>query len=175
MGEGLRVVLALMLAAVVTTIGASASGWWLEPRRRVIRALRRSLGAREDAAAVSPERRQGLATSAANQAVCVIRFAGDPGLVRPLATVHGAELILDGEVKARAFRGEARRPLDRILAPEGGRVSLRVVFDDFADPAFQIDLFRPGDRPRQLFGAAEAVEDARAVYGRLEAAIQAPR
>ena len=124
-----------------------------------------------DAAAVSPERGDGLAISAAAGAVAVVRFAGDPGHLRPLPTLQGAELILDGEVKARVFRGEPRRPLDRILHPEGGRVTLRAIFQDPADPAFQVDLWRPGDRPRRLFSAVEAVEEARACYARLEAVV----
>jgi len=41
--------------------------------------------------------------------ITVLRFAGDPGLLYPLSAVRGVELILDGEVKARAFRGEGQR------------------------------------------------------------------
>jgi hypothetical protein len=170
-----RVLLALALAAVLVTAAASVAGWWLQPARRTARALARRLGVRPDAVAVSAERAMGLAISADRAALALVRFPGDPGLLHPLQALRGVELILDGEVRARAFRGEGRRPLDRISTPEGGRVTLRVVVDDPADPAFEVDLWRPGDRPRPGFGPAPATEEARAAFARLEAAALSPR
>lgn len=171
MGHAARFVLGVLLIAVAVTAAAAVAGWWLAPQRRTERALARILGARPDGAAVSPERSNGLAVSAARGAIALVRFAGDPGLLHPLGALRGAELMLDGEVRARVFRGEGRRPLDRIDPAAGGRVTLRVILDDPADPAFEVDLWRPADRPRPGHDPAAALHAARGAYARLEAAV----
>lgn len=174
MGHAARFVLGVLLIAVAVTVAAALAGWWLAPARRTARALGRLIGARPDAVAISPEQSRGLAVSAARQSVGLVRFAGDPGRLHPFAAVRGVELMLDGEVRARAFRGEGRRPLDRIDPGDGGRVTLRLVLDDLADPTFEIDLWRLGDRPRPGHDPVRALDEARAAYARLEAVVQRP-
>ena len=170
----MRFVLGLLLVATAVTVIASISGWWLSPRRRTARAVRRRLGGRADAVAVSPESARGVGISAEKASVAVVRFAGDPGRIYSLAAVFGVELMLDGEVKARAFRGEGRRALDRIDPSVEGRVTLRLILEDAADPAFEIDLWRPQDRPRPGWGPDAALREARGLYDRLEAAARRP-
>ena len=146
MHEPARFILGVLLVVVLVTVAASLAGWALAPARRTARGLQRRLGARPDAMAISPEQACGVGVSAHKQAVAILRFAGDPGLVYPLSAVRGVELILDGEVKARAFRGEGRRPLDRITPGETGRVTLRLSIDDPAEPEFEVDLCDPPTR-----------------------------
>ena len=172
MGGAARFVLSLLLIAVAVTVAASIAGWWLAPARRTARALVRLLRARPDAVAISPERSKGLAISAMRGAVGMVRFAGDPGRLQPFATIRGVELMLDGEVRARAFRGEGRRPLDRIDPAENGRVTLRLALDDLSDPTFEVDLWRPADRPRPGHDPTRALDEARAAYARLEVIVQ---
>ena len=174
MGGAARFILSVLLIAVVVTVAASITGWWLAPARRTARALARLLGVRPDAVAISPEQSRGLGISARRGAVGLVRFAGDPGSLQPFAVMRGVELMLDGEVRARAFRGEGRRPLDRIDPGDGGRVTLRLAMADLADPTFEIDLWRPADRPRPGHDPARALAEARAAYARLETIVQTP-
>ena len=172
MGELARFILSVLLLGVVVTAGASFAGWWLAAGRRTERALRKRLGGRADALAVAPEAGRGVAVRAELDRLAVVRFRGDPGLLYSLAELRGAELLVDGEVKARVARGESRRPLDRVDAGAGSHIALRVILDDPADPAFELDLWRPDHRVRPGWTAEDALRDARAVFARLEAALQ---
>ena len=100
----------------------------------------------------------------------VVRRAGDPGLVFGFEEVIGIELIFDGEVRARAFRGEPRRPLD-IVRPSASQISVRLVFDDVRYPDFELELIRPDDGP---VDPATSIEAARKLFSHVEAIIRQP-
>ena len=86
----------------------------------------------------------------------------------------GVELIVDRRVAARAFRGEARRPLDELADPED-LVRLRLVFDDAHHPDFELDLWRPEDEDRRgRFEALEALHEANRWVARIEALLRRP-
>jgi hypothetical protein len=61
-------------------------------------------------------------------------------MVYPLEELLGAELDLDGEVAARAMRGEPRRMLDRSSGAER-EVRLRLLFDEPLHPDFELVLW----------------------------------
>src|SRR5262249_30864294 len=66
--------------------------------------------------------------------------AGGWHFIYPLEELLGAELDLDGEVAARAMRGEPRRMLER----PGGTVTevrLRLLFDEPRHPDFELLLW----------------------------------
>jgi hypothetical protein len=164
---GLVLVIATAVAAAITAIAAVA--WRLEPDGRVRRALMRALGGRPDAALTSPARHQGIALRLTERRIAISRGVADLCLVFDFEEFLGVELIFDGRVAARVHRGEPRRPLDE-TAPLVRQVSLRVVFDDLADPEFELELLRPEDEGRR--GAYEpqaAVAEARRWFARLEA------
>jgi hypothetical protein len=86
----------------------------------------------------------------------------------------GAELIVDGEVAARAVRDEPRRALDRI-SNEARRVTLRLIFDDAVHPDFELDLWLPEDALRRdARPPAAAIQEARGWLARAEAILRRP-
>ena len=99
-----------------------------EPRR-LGRAFRRELGARPDAALIAHGTGRGVALSLAARRVVTAWDRGGWRMVYPLEDLIGAELELDGQVAARALRGEPRRRLERQTAPRRD-VRLRFLFDD---------------------------------------------
>lgn len=160
-----------VLAAALTT-AAMALAWWLEPGRRTIRALTRILGAPPEVAAIAAPRSQGAAMRIAEGRIAVVRGVGDAGLVYDLSELIGVELIFDGQVAARMFRGEPRKALDQI-SPEARRVMLRLVFDDVRDPEFELELLRPADlAARYPPDPHAAVQEGRRWFARLEAVLR---
>jgi hypothetical protein len=171
MHQALRVLLLLILGGGAMTAFAGAAVFWLEPSRRIGRAMRRMLGGAADAVVTGPARGQGAAIRLDEGKIAIVRDAADHGLVFELEELVGAELIFDGQVVARAFRGEQRRPLDRI-DPEVSRVILRLAFDDVRDPEFELELWNAGDPPRTGWDGPAAVQAARRFFARVEALVR---
>jgi hypothetical protein len=171
MDQALRVLLLLIFGGGAMTAFAGGAAHWLEPSRRIARTLRRALGGGADVMVAGPARGQGAGIRLDESRIAVVRGFNDHGLVFGLDELVGAELIFDGQVVARAFRGEQRRPLDRI-DPEVGRVILRLVFDDVRDPDFELELWSAADRPRPGWDGPDSVQMARRFFTRVEALVR---
>ena len=168
----LGAILLFALIVVALTTGARTWMWWMEPGRRTLRALSRVLGAPPEVWAVAAPRSQGAAMQIDAQRLAVVRGPGDRGLVYDLHELIGVELIFDGQVTARMFRGEPRRPLDQI-SPQAERVLLRLVFDDVRDPEFELELLNPDDFTlRQPADTHAKVAEGRRWFARLEAVLR---
>ncbi len=168
----LGAILIFGLIVVALTTGTSLWMWWMEPGRRTLRGLTRVLGAPPEVWAVAAPRSQGAAMQIDAQRLAVVRGVGDPGLVYDLHELIGVELIFDGQVAARMFRGEPRRPLDQI-APQAERVVLRLVFDDVRDPEFELELLNPDDFVLRFPPDPHAkIAEGRRWFARLEAVLR---
>jgi hypothetical protein len=165
-------ILIFALVALALTTSAMALTWWLEPGRRTVRALTRILDAPPDALAIAAPRSQGAAMRIGEGRLAVVRGVGDPGLVYDLHELIGVELIFDGQVAARMFRGEPRKALDQI-SPQATRVILRLVFDDVRDPEFELELLNPNDFASRLGPDPDTmVQEGRRWFARLEAVLR---
>lgn len=175
MNEAARLLLLLALAGAAVTFLGSAALWFADEDRRIRRALRRVLKSPPEAVVVARGRGRGVGVSFARNLMAVAWDAGAWSLIYRLDELTGAELLIDGEVAARAFRGEARRPLER--APgTATRVTLRLVFDDPRHPDFELDLWLAGDeRRRQARTPADAVQEANSWLARAEAILRRPK
>jgi hypothetical protein len=166
-----RVVLLLIAAGALLTVVVAIVNWWLEPHRRIGRALRAVLDGPVDALATAPLQGQGAALRVSDGKIAIVRSFADPGLVFDLDELIGAELIFDGQVAARVFRGEQRLALNNI-APQARRVTLRLVFDDLRDPEFLLELWNEHNGPPDDPAAAHAIAAARAWFTRAEAVVR---
>ncbi|MEO6379591.1 MAG: hypothetical protein ABIO37_16335 [Caulobacteraceae bacterium] len=171
MSQAVRIVLLLIAAGLALTAVIAVAGWWMEPHRRMGRALRQVLGGPVDAMAMDVSRGQGAALRVDEGKIGVMRGFGDTGLVFDIDELIGAELIFDGHVAARVFRGEGRLPLNNI-SPSASRVALRLVFDDLRDPEFLLEMWSPADGAADDPAAADAVASARRWFARAEAVIR---
>ncbi len=160
----LRDLLLLALVACALTMLASAAAWWGEAPRRLRRALRRMLSGRIDAQLICWGR--GLAMDLHGRRVAVAWERGG-GRVHDLDRLTGMELLVDGHVAARAFRGAEGRALDQIDR-QAREVVLRLVFDDAHDPDFQIWLWRAGAAAEPNASSA-AIDEARRWIARADA------
>lgn len=160
----------LGLGAGLVAVAAVAVAWWREPSRRAARTAATRLGGQADIVFTAPLRGQGVGLRVRPPGVAVVRHAGDPGLVFGFEEVMGVELIFDGEVRARAFRGEPRRPLD-IVRPAASQISVRLVFDDVRYPDFELELAHPDDGP---VDTAPSIEAARKLFSHVEAILRQP-
>ena len=163
------VLFALGAAGVVVAMGLY--GRWMEPGRRVLRTMASRLGGLVDVATTAPLRGQGVGLRITPPGIVVVRRANDQGLVFAFEELSGVELIFDGEVRARAFRGEPRRPLDS-THPRVSHVCVRLVFDDIKHPDFELELRHPDD-PGET--ASAEVEAARRLFAHLETVIRQTR
>lgn len=172
MDKGLALLLLTALVGAVVFAVVAVAAWWMEPGERVARLVRRGLAGPPEVLSVAAARGQGAALAIDEGKLAVVRGPGDGGLVYDLDELVGAELIFDGQVAARVFRGEARRPLDR-TSPEVSRVTLRFAFDDPHDPEFEFELYTPTDAARRDGGSPDAaVQVARRWFARLEAVLR---
>ena len=125
-------------------LAASVWNWWMEPTRRALRRLAQLLGGTVDVAATAPGRGQGVGVRIEPAGIAVVASPRDQGLVFAFEELAGVELIANGDVRARAFVGEARLPLDsRRLKLD--QASVRLVFEDVRHPEFELLLIEPED------------------------------
>ncbi|HEX4179384.1 MAG TPA: hypothetical protein VHY32_01210 [Caulobacteraceae bacterium] len=168
----LRLLLVLGLAGSALTFAGSATAWWFDEERRLRRLIHRSLGGDLDAIIVARGRNAGAGFRLASGQLVVMRDGGANALLYPLQALIGAELMVDGQVVARAVRDEPRRALDQV-AGAASRVSLRLLFDDPRHPDFLLDLWLPEDEARRdVRPPSDAIEEARGWLARAEAILR---
>lgn len=173
MHEVSRLLVLLGVAGVAVTVLAGLARWRMEEGRRVRRGLKIVLEGRVDGFLVAFGRGCGVGFNFANNRVAVVWDAGAWGLVYSLDELMGAEAIVDGQVVGRVHRGETRRALDAFDAVE--RVTLRLVFDDPANPDFALDLWLPEDEGRRdELPPADAIAEANRWLARIEALLRRP-
>lgn len=174
MDELPRLLLLLALAGVAVTLLGSAVIWYMDEGRRVRRALRNVLRSAPEAVVVARGRGKGAGFSFTSGLAAVAWDSGAWCLVYRIYELVGVEIIVDGEVVARAFRGEPRKALDQ-LASEASRVTLRLIFDDPNHPDFELDLWLAGDElKRNPSSPAEAIQEANRWLARAEAILRRP-
>ena len=168
---GRLLTLLVLLGGALTLVGG-AFIWVLDEQRRIRRSLAGVLNAPPEPVLLARGRGLGIGFNLAAGLVAVAWDRGAWCLKYRLDELRGVELIADHQVAARAFRGEARRPLDQMATPEE-RVRLRFVFDDPTHPDFPIDLWLPGDEDlRGRPDADEALQEANRWLARVEAMLR---
>lgn len=168
----LRLLLLLGVAGSALTFLGSGAAWWFEEDRRLKRLVRRALGGEPDAAIVARGRNTAAGFRLASDQIVVMRAGGANALLYPLRALVGAELIIDGQVVARAVRDEPRRALDQVAgAPT--QVTLRLVFDDPRHPDFDLELWQVRDiLRRDTLVPVAAIQEARSWLARAEAILR---
>ncbi len=160
--------LLFLVGAAVITAAAMAWRWWMEPVRRGPRTLAARLGGALDAVVLSADRGEGVGFRVSPPGIAVLRGPGDQGLIFGFEELLGVELMINGEVRARAYRGEPRRPLD-VTRARLQHLALRLVFDDLRYPEFELRLREPED-PGEA--SSQALDSARRMFAHLEAVLR---
>jgi hypothetical protein len=174
MDEIARLVTLLALAGGALTLLGGVAAWFLDESRRIRRTLTEGLGVVPQPLLVARGRGTGIGFDLATGRICVTWDKGAWRLDYHVDELAGVELIVDREVAARAFRGEARRPLDHLADPIE-RVRLRFVFDDPGHPDFAVDLWRMEDEGhRGRLDADAALQEATRWMARMEALLRRP-
>ena len=171
MAEALRVVLLVALAAAALTTGALLLAWWMEPVRRMKRALLKALGVGPEAEALAPAEGRAAGLDFDGAQIAVLWNRGAMGLVYAFDEIEGGEVIVDGHVVSRVRRGEARKSLD-VMAPDAEQVVLRLMFADARHPEFELALWDAA-RPVQTGSPGEALRLGRRWLSHLEALLKA--
>lgn len=174
MDEVARLILLLALAGGALTVLGGACVWHLDEGRRIRRSLKKMLGCAPHALLIARGRGRGVGFDFAGGRMAVTWDMGGWCLLYRIDELVGAELIVDDQVTARAFRGEARKPLDSLAAAER-RVRLRFVFDDVTYPDFELDLWLAEDQGRRrALTSAEAVQEGARWIARMESVLRRP-
>lgn len=174
MDEVARLLTLLALLGGAMTLLGGACVWFLDEARRIRRTLTQALGAVPQPMLVTRGRGVGIGFDLTRNLVVVAWDRGGWQLTYRLDELVGAELIVDRQVAARAFRGEPRRALDQLSDP-AERVRLRFVFDDPGHPDFEIDLWLPEDEGRRgRLPADEALREANRWMARMESILRRP-
>lgn len=174
MSEWPQLILLLVLAGLAVTVLGSAAIWLMDEERRIRRELKRVLKDAPEAMIVAPGRGRGAGFNFTTGLVAVAWDSGRWLLVYRLDELAGAELIVDGQVLAKAYRGEPRRGLDQPVE-HAARVTLRLIFDDPHYPDFDLDLWLAGDEARRKATTpGDAAQEASQWINRAEAVLRRP-
>lgn len=169
-----RLLMMLGLAGTAVTFLGSLALWWHNDERRIRRALRNVLKSEPEAMIIAQGRGRGAGFSFASGLIAVAWDRGDWCLIYRIDEVIGAELIIDGQVVARAFRGEPRRALEQVVS-SADQVTLRLLFDDPKSPDFELDLWLRGDEARRdEWSPRAAIGEANRWLARVEAIVRRP-
>jgi hypothetical protein len=174
MSEWLRLALFIAGAGVAVTLAAVAASWWYNEPRRLARTFQQGLGAPPDAALVAPGTGRGIAISLSTRRLVTAWDRGGWRMLYPLGDVIGAEVELDGEVAARVLRGEPGRRLERSSGAEED-VRLRLIFDDPANPDFELVLWPPLGQRGGFGRPRDAIGEANRWIARVEAVLRRSR
>ena len=174
MKDVVQLLLLVALAGAGVTLAGSLALWLWDETRRTRRALTRVLGAEVEIMIMARGRGRGAGVSFVTNLCAVAWDAGAWCLVYGIDELMGAELIIDGQVVGRAYRGEPRRALEQLVT-DASRVTLRLIFDDPHHPDFDLDLWVAGDERRRAGASpADAVQEANSWLARAEAILRRP-
>jgi hypothetical protein len=169
-----RLLMMLGLAGTAVTFLGSLALWWHNDERRIRRALRNVLRSEPESMIITQGRGRGAGFSFASGLIAVAWDRGDWCLIYRIDEVIGAELIIDGQVVAKAFRGEPRRALEQVVS-SADQVTLRLLFDDPKSPDFELDLWLRGDEARRDdWSPRAAISEANRWLARVEAIVRRP-
>ncbi|MBI1407828.1 MAG: hypothetical protein GC145_17070 [Caulobacter sp.] len=175
MNELARLLVTLALAGTAVTFLGSFILWLTNEERRIGGALKRVLQGPSEATLIARGRGRGAGLSVTTGLFATVWDKGAWCMVYRLEEVTGAELLVDGEVAARVFRGEPRKALDRVPAT-AREVVLRLVFDDPRYPDFDLELWTLGDETRrEAPTAARCAQAANQWLARIESIVRRPR
>lgn len=172
MGEFARTIVILAVAGLAVSGVGSWALWWNEEARRLRRLVDRTLGGPADGFIVATGRNAAAGFRLSAEKMVVMSRGGADAVLYPLDKLEGAELMIDGAVAGRVFRGEPRRAVDKIDgAPT--EVSLRLVFADARHPDFELELFHIEDLKRKrALVPAHAIREGRSWLARVEAIVR---
>lgn len=169
-----RLFLLLGLAGTAVTFLGSLALWYLDEARRLRRALRRVLRSEPEAMVLAQGRGRGAGFSFQTGLAAVAWDRGTWCLIYRIDELIGAELVVDGQVAARVYRGEPRRALDQRVS-SADQVTLRLMFDDPRNPDFDLDLWLHGDEARRDDWSPQgAIQEANRWLARAEAILRRP-
>ncbi len=172
MTSGVPPLAIFLTGTAAITAAALAYRWWMEPARLTRRILAARLGGGLDALVMASDRGQGIALRVTPPGIAVLRGPGDRGLAFGFEELIGVELMINGDVRARAFRDEPRRPLD-ITRVRLEHLAIRLVFDDLRYPEFELCLRDMGQEGAdQADRSAAALDSARRMFAHLEAVLR---
>ena len=175
MSELARLLLFVAIAGSAVTFLGSLAIWYGDEDRRIRRALRHVLKSAPEGVIVTRGRGRGAGFSFSTNLIAVAWDRGGWCLIYRLDELMGAELLIDGQVMGRVFRGEGRRAIDHV-SPQARIVTLRLIFDDPRHPDFTLDLWAPEDEQRrESRSPAEAVQEANRWLARCEAIVRRPQ
>ena len=170
-----RVLVLIALCGAALTAAGAVGRWFLDEERRLHRALSRVLKAPPDAMVVARGRGRGAGFSFETGLAAVAWDGGAWCLIYRLDEIMGVELIIDGQVVGRTFRGEPRQALDQVVT-QASRVTLRMIFDDPHHADFDMDLWLAGDERRRTGGSpADVVTEANRWLARVESILRRPQ
>src|SRR5580692_6016775 len=144
---------------------------YLAEDQRLARTFRYALEAKPDAFLIGHGSGRGVALSLAARRVVTVWDSGAWHMVYALEELLGAELDLDGQIAARAMRGEPRRPLDRSTGAER-EVRLRLIFDEPRHPDFELVLWPAKAGRGAPTKPREAISEANRWIARVEALLR---
>ena len=174
MNEFVRLLLLLALAGTVVTFFGSAAIWFMDEERRIRRGLRHVLKGPPEAMVTARGRGRGVGFRFSTGQAAVAWDSGAWCLIYRIDELMGAELIVDGKVTARAFRGEPRRALDDVKNATTD-VALRFVFDDPRHPDFELVLWDVEDGlGRSPLTPPKAVQEGNRWISRAESILRRP-
>ncbi|MCK5912135.1 MAG: hypothetical protein KAG62_19545 [Caulobacter sp.] len=174
MSELARLLLFVAIAGSAVTFLGSLAIWYGDEDRRIRRALRNVLKSEPEGIVVARGRGRGAGFSFSTNLLAVAWDRGAWCLLYRLEELIGAELLVDGQVMGRVFRGEGRRAIDHV-APQAQTVTLRLIFDDPRHPDFALELWAPGDElRRESRSPAELMQEANRWLARCEAIVRRP-
>ncbi|WP_419254908.1 hypothetical protein ACN2C6_05580 [Caulobacter sp. ErkDOM-YI] len=176
MSELARLLLFVAIAGSAVTFMGSAAIWFMDDDRRIRRALRHVLKGDPEVVILAHGRGRGAGFAFKTGLAAVAWDSGAWCLIYRIDEVMGAELLVDGQVVGRVFRGENRRAVDQVAPQSVHTVTLRLVFDDPRHPDFDLDLWIPGDEQRrQSRSPADAMQEANRWLARCEAIVRRPQ
>ncbi len=169
-----RLFLLLGIAGAAVTFLGSLALWFLDEPRRIRRALRRVLGAEPEAMVLAQGRGRGAGFAFQTGLAAVAWDRGDWCLIYRIDELIGAELVVDGQVAARVYRGEPRRALEQRVS-SADQITLRLIFDDPRNPDFDLDLWMRGDEARRDdWSPQKAIHEANSWLARCDAILRRP-
>lgn len=174
MDEVGRLLLALALAGAALALLGAAVVWSMDETRRIRRGLKRVLGDSPHSLLIARGRGRAVGCNFSSNHLAVCWDAGAWCLVFRLDELVGAELIVDGRVEGRVYRGEERRAVDRLSGGDT-QVRFRLIFNDPRHPDFNLDLWLPDDAARKrALTSSEAIQEANRWLALVEAILRRP-